>query len=152
MISKRSLKGSEFADMTSTNRPLPKPDEDSDEFWRFCSLHELRMQRCNTCGYFRFRPSVICPRCLSTEASWEQLSGIAQIHSFVVIHQQMVVGYDEVPYVIALVDLDEGPRMTTRIVDCEPNDLSIGLQVQVTFEDCTDDISLPVFVPFKSRV
>ena len=95
---------------------------------------------------------MICPNCLSTEASWEQLSGIAQIHSFVVVHQQMVVGYDEVPYVIALVDLDEGPRMTTRIVDCEPNDLSIGLQVQVTFEDCTDDISLPVFVPSQSRV
>lgn len=136
--------------MTTANRPLPKPDEDSEEFWRYCAAHELRMQRCSKCGQFRFRPSVVCPNCLSLEANWERLSGFARIYSFVVVHQPMVPGHNEVPYFIALVDLDEGPRMTTRVINCNPGELSIGSRVQVTFEDVTEELSLPVFTLARS--
>lgn len=132
--------------MTGIKRPLPRPDEDSEEFWRYCKEHQLRMQCCGNCGHTRFRPSLVCPKCLSTDATWERLSGLGHIYSFVVVHQPMVPGYDEVPYVLALVDVDEGPRMTTRIIGCDPGDIEIGARVQVAFEDVTDDLSLPVFV------
>lgn len=138
--------------MKSDIRPLPKPDEDSEEFWRYCTEHQLRMQRCQDCGKVRFRPSIICPSCLSTEFNWDLLSGSAQVYSFVVVHQAMVPGYSEVPYVLALVELDEGPRMTTRIVNCDPSEVSIGSRVQVRFEDVTDTISLPVFALVKAEV
>lgn len=138
--------------MKSDIMPLPKPDEDSEEFWRYCTEHQLRMQRCQDCQKVRFRPSIICPNCLSTEFNWDLLSGCAHVYSFVVVHQAMVPGYSEVPYVLALVELDEGPRMTTRIVNCDPSEVSIGSRVQVSFEDVTDTISLPVFALAKAEV
>lgn len=137
--------------MNTDNRPLPKPDEDSEEFWRYCNEHQLRMQRCQDCGTIRFRPSVICPKCLSSDFTWQLLSGSGQIHSFVIVHQAMVPGYSEVPYVLALVELDEGPRMTTRIVNCDTSEVSIGSRVQVCFEDATDTVSLPVFTLAKTN-
>lgn len=138
--------------MDTSNRPLPKPDEDSEEFWRYCAKHELRMQRCQDCETTRFRPSIVCPNCMSTKFVWQLMSGFAKIYSFVVVHQAMVPGYSEVPYVLALVELEEGPRMTTRIINCDPSEVSIGLQVQLFFEDITDTVSLPVFALDKAGI
>lgn len=137
--------------MTDVRRPLPRPDEDSEEFWRGCRSHELRMQRCDDCGHIRFRPSPVCPACLSEAFSWERLSGRGVVHSFGVVRRPLVRGFEDLPYVLALVDLDEGPRLTTQIVGCEAAEVAIGMPVEARFDDVTSEITLAMFAPVGGR-
>ena len=138
--------------MTSTSRPLPKPDEDSEPFWRACRDGELRMQQCDACGEVRFRPSAVCSACLSEAFHWQALSGRGQVHSFGVVHRALVPGFDDVPYIVALVDLEEGPRMTTQIVGCDIGDVQIDMPVVVKFTEASTEIHLPVFTPVETRL
>lgn len=137
--------------MQSASRPLPKPDEDSEPFWTGCRDGELRMQQCDRCGEIRFRPSAVCPACLCEGFHWQALSGRGHIQSFGIVRRALVPGYDAVPYVLALVDLDEGPRMTTQIVGCDVDDVQIGMPVNVTFTEVTPEIHLPMFTPTETR-
>jgi uncharacterized OB-fold protein len=133
--------------MPEVKRPLPKPDEDTQPFWEACRRRELRMQQCRQCGTFRFRPRPICPVCLSETAEWVLLSGLGTIYTFGVVQSDLIPAFrDDLPYVIALVDLDEGPRMTTRIVECLPEAVQIGMRVRVVFQD-VGDFTLPYFRP-----
>jgi uncharacterized protein len=132
--------------MTPIGRPIPKPDLDSAPYWEAASRHELKLQQCNSCARFRFYPRSICPYCFSTEFEWRQLSGRGIIYSFTVIHRAAFPAFEtKVPYVLALVELNEGVRMMSNILDCDPNAVEIGMPVEVTFEDLSEEVSLPQF-------
>lgn len=134
--------------MTQPSRPLPKPDEDTEPFWAACRRHELRMQKCLDCGTVRFRPALVCPECLSDRYEWALLSGKGEVYTFGVVHRALVPGFESrIPYIVALVQLQEGPRMTTNLVDVLPEQVYVGMPVEVAWEDVTEEISLPVFRP-----
>lgn len=134
--------------MSEYPRPLPKPDRDSEYYWAAASRHELVIQQCDACGEYRFYPRMVCPSCMSTDFQWRQSSGRGVVYSFTVIHRPPTPAFkDEVPYVLALIDLSEGVRMMTNVIGCDPATVKIGMPVKVTFEDVSQDLSLPKFLP-----
>lgn len=129
-------------------RPLPKPDHDSEQYWAAARRHELVLQQCEACAKFRFYPRSVCPNCLSDRFQWKHASGRGSVYSFTIIHRPPLPAFrNRVPYVLALIELEEGVRMMTNIVECHPADVYIGMPVKVTFEDVTEEITLPQFKP-----
>jgi len=105
------------------------------------------MQRCSACGRWQYPPEVGCPGCLGDDLVPTEVSGRGTIYSFTVVRQAFDPALSEaLPFVVALVELEEGPRMLTNIVDADPASLSVGMPVEVTFEPVGDQ-SLPVFRP-----
>jgi uncharacterized protein len=135
--------------MTSQIRkPLPTPTPETRQYWDGCRQHELRIQRCAACGHVQFFPRIYCAGCFSDRVEWINASGRATVLSFTIVRRPVSPAFaDEVPYVVALVTLEEGPTMMTNIVDCAPEDVTVGMPVVVTFEDRTADISIPKFRP-----
>ena len=130
--------------------PLPNKQPESDFYWEKAKEHELWLRKCNTCGYAYFYPRNICPKCYSDDVTWIQASGKATLHAFAIVERVPIPAFREaVPYVAALVDLDEGPRMPTNIVGVEMDEahIKIGMALEVTFEDVTEDTTLPKFKP-----
>ena len=129
-------------------KPLPRIDEESKGFWEACQRHELYLQRCGECGAFRYYPRALCPSCLSDRTEWVPSSGKGTIYTFTVVYQNLAAGFrDELPYVLAYVELEEGVRMLTNIVGCPPEAVRIGMPVEVVFEDVTPAVTLPKFKP-----
>lgn len=129
-------------------KPLPRIDEESKGFWEACQRHELYVQRCAACDAPRYYPRALCPSCLSDRVEWVRCGGQGTIYTFTVTHQNQAAGFrDELPYVLAYVELDEGVRMLTNIVGCAPDSVRIGMRVEVVFEDVTADATLPKFRP-----
>lgn len=134
--------------MTNYTKPLPIITDDNRQYWKYCKQHELRMQRCNDCGYIRFPPSILCPRCHSMDAEWVKLSGRGKIYSFVVYRISYHPSYaDDIPYAVAVIQLAEGPRMESNITGSKVENLRIDMPVEVYFDDVTDEVSLPKFKP-----
>lgn len=130
-------------------KPLPVPDVDSAPYWNGCKDHRLLLQRCDACASFRFPAGPVCPSCNSREARWIPASGRGTVFSWIVVRHPVpaeVYGSD-VPYTVALIDLEEGVRMASNVVGCEPEALRAGMPVSVHFEDVTPEISLPRFKP-----
>ena len=126
-------------------RPMPKIDADSAPFWAGTAEGELRVQRCRQCQQPRFYPRLLCPKCWSDDAEWVVTSGVGTIYSYSVVHRSPWEALaDEVPYVVALVDLDDGVRLFTTITD-DPDLVRIGSRVLVSFRKLSPDVSLPVF-------
>jgi uncharacterized protein len=127
-------------------RVLPRLDDANRFFWTSGSDGRLRFLRCGACRRFVHPPVPRCPYCLESALAPEPVSGNAVVHSFTVNHQQWIPGSD--PYIIGLVTIDEQDdvRLTTNLVDCEPDDVHIGMPVEVTFEE-SDDVWLPLFRP-----
>ena len=129
-------------------KPLPRFDEESKGFWEACQRHELYLQRCRACGEFRYYPRAVCPKCLSDQTEWVLSSGRGSVYTYTVTYQNQAAGFrDELPYVLAYVELDEGVHLLTNIVGCGPDEVRIGLPVQVSFEDVTPEVTLPKFKP-----
>lgn len=128
-------------------RPVPQPTPETQHFWDGTRSGELRIQRCADCSHAYFPPRPFCPECSSRNVAVEAASGKATLHSYVIHHREMP-GFPS-PYAIAVVELDEGPRMMTNIVECEqtPEALVLDMPLEVTFEKLDDDISLPLFRP-----
>lgn len=133
----------------NTARPLPASDPDSGPFWEGCRRHELLLQKCRACESTRFPPARLCAECGSEESEWIEASGRGRIYSWIVVVHPVPreVYADEVPYVVALVELDEGVRIPTNIVGCEPHEVTADMPVMVTFDDVSDDVTLPKFRP-----
>src|SRR5207247_1198980 len=109
---------------------------------------EATRQLRGECGTKRFYPRALCPRCLSSATEWVRASGWGTVYSFTVTHQNQAPGFrEELPYVLAIVELDEGVRMMTNVVGCAPDAVRIGMPVQVVFEDVTAEITLAKFRP-----
>ena len=136
--------------MVDYNKPLPNVNQDSREFWSGSKVHELRFQRCKDCGYIRWPASMVCPLCYSRDTQWIVASGKGKVYTFVVYHVAYHPGFkDEVPYVVAVVELEEGPHLLTNIVGCRPDDVKCDMPVEVTWEDITEEFSLPQFRPIS---
>jgi hypothetical protein len=115
-------------------KPVPTPQIDSEPFWKATRAGELRLQRCAACSRFQFPPRLICSHCGSTDVAWEPAAGTGRIYSFTIVHRPPTPAFaEDVPYVVALVDLDEGPRMMTNVIGCEPTDVHVGMRVRARF-------------------
>ena len=131
-------------------RPFPKPNSDTRPFWNGCRQHQLRFQKCKDCSHVRWPPSVICPMCYSDHTGWIVASGKGKIFSFVIYHQAFHSAFEsDLPYVVAIVELEEGPRLLTNIIGCSHDALRCDIPVKVTWEDITEDFSLPKFQLFS---
>jgi uncharacterized protein len=131
-------------------RPLPRPSALTKPFWDGARRNELWLQRCEGCHGYLFYPRYLCTRCGSGKLRWEQVSGRGTVFTYTVARRPTHPAFaDRVPYVIAVVELEEGPKLTTNIVGCEPVDVSIGLRVRATFEDA-GDVTLINFAPSEA--
>ena len=116
-------------------------------FWEALRRHELVMQRCDECNAYRFIPSELCP-CGSLAATWSPIAGTGEVYTFTVVHRAPTPAYQaDVPYVIAHVTVDEGPRMISVLIGCDPANVRIGMRVQTMFDDVTPDFTLYKFEP-----
>ncbi len=132
-------------------KPLPRPTEDSAPYWEAAQRHELRMQQCRNCGHIRFPPAVLCARCNSENAEWVHLSGRGTVFSWIVVHQSQHPAFNaDTPYNVTIVELEEGPRLHTNVVDCTNEQIHIGMPVEVVFERINDEVVLPKFRPRRS--
>lgn len=132
--------------MADYKKPLPRPTPASLPFWEAAKRHELHIQRCGSCGAHLFYPRELCSECLATDLHWVHVSGKGTVYSFTIAQQPTHPAFaEDVPYVIAIVELDEGPRLTTNIVGCKPEDVRVGMKVVASFEDVTPDRTLVKF-------
>ncbi len=138
--------------MAVYNKPLPPVNEENKPYWEYCRRHELRMQKCTECGHIRFPVSILCPRCHALESEWVKLSGKGTVYSFTVYRVAYHPAFkDDIPYVLAIIQLAEGPRMESNVTGCRPEEVRIEMPVEVTFDDVTEEISLPKFKPALVR-
>jgi uncharacterized OB-fold protein len=132
--------------MVAYEKPLPIITDENREYWEYIKKHELRMQKCGQCEWIRFPVSILCPKCHSMETEWVKLSGRGVIYSYVIYRMAYHPAYqDDIPYVVAIIQLEEGPRMESNITGSKVEDVRIDLPVEVLFEDVTDTITLPKF-------
>lgn len=132
-------------------RFLPQPTPETQPFWDGAKQGELRLQRCQECANVIFPPRSFCPRCTGRKLSWFRASGRGTVYSYV-IHHRPVPGFTP-PYSIAVVQLEEGPRMMTNIVNCPqtPEAIELDMPVEVVFTRISEELSLPLFQPVAAR-
>jgi len=135
--------------MSDYSGPVPVPTPETRPFWEAARRHELTLQRCRTCGRYIYYPRAACPHCLSGDLEWRRVSGRGTLTTFTVVHRGQKGFPLGTPYVIAIVELAEGPRLMTNLVGIEPDPtkIRIGMPLEVVFEDVSADISLPRFRP-----
>ncbi len=134
--------------MSEYLKPLPRPSAESKPYWDAAREHRLVVQKCNTCGEFWFPPSQRCAHCLSDDHAWTAVKGTGKVFSFVTYQRLYHKGWDgEVPYVVAVIELDEGPRMLSAVVGIPPEKVACDMAVKVVFDDVTPDATLPKFTP-----
>lgn len=129
-------------------RLLPRVTPENAFFWEGGADGRLRFLRCQDCGFYLHPPYPVCPQCESRDLAPEAVSGRATVRTYTVNHHPWIPGFPP-PYVVAIVEIEEQPdvRLMTNIVNCEIEDVRIGLPVQVVFEAREDDIYLPLFEP-----
>lgn len=125
---------------------FPEPPEDAAPFFDAAREHRLLIQRCSSCGTHQFYPRKLCTTCGAPDPEWVEASGKGRVHTYTVIHQGIPGWREEGPYVAAVVALEEGPRMTTNVVDCRPDDVAVDMPVEVVFVD-EGAVVLPRFRP-----
>ncbi len=132
----------------SGDRVIPKPTPETQHYWDGAAEGELRLQRCDACANTYFPPRPFCPDCGSRAVSVIVASGRATLYSYVINHLP-TPGFDDGPFAIAVVELEEGPRLMANILDCPqtPEALQLDMALEVTFEKLSDAITLPQFRP-----
>ena len=130
----------------SMSIPLPTPTAVSRPFWEACAAHNLTVQKCNECGVMVFIPQAFCRQCLSEDLTWQDATGRGHVYSYTVVWRPQTPAFD-VPYVVAIIDMEDDYHMLSNITDCEPDEVSIGMPVEVWFDDMAPGISLPKFRP-----
>ena len=135
-------------------KPVPIPTPETAFYWDKCKQHELWVRKCNDCNQAYCYPRDICPNCFSRNTAWTQCSGKGTLHTFgVVVRPPHRAWAEDVPFVVAMVDLDEGCRIPTNLVQVEINPanlregLSVGMPVEVAWDDRSDEVTVPVFKP-----
>ena len=125
--------------------PLPRPDALTQPFWEACRRRALEVSACVDCGHLFLPPGPCCPRCWSVEVTARSVSGSGRVASFAIYRRTYHPG-KPAPYVVALVELDEGPRLLSNVVGCSPEAVAIDMPVRVRFEE-VGDVTLPLFEP-----
>lgn len=131
-------------------KPLPEPDPATRPYWDSLRAHALQVQRCAACGRSVFYPRAVCPHCFGGPLEWRRVSGRGALYSFTVVHRAPTPAFRlDVPYVVALVDLDEGVRLMGTLVDVAPipEHIHIGMPVAAVYDDVTPEVTLLRFRP-----
>ncbi|MBL0122973.1 MAG: OB-fold domain-containing protein [Betaproteobacteria bacterium] len=127
-------------------RPRPALHGLAKEFYDWCRLGELRFQRCTQCGSFRHVPREVCAECSSFGWEWVRSSGKGTIYTWTVVERALHPAYAKaVPYAPVVVEMAEGVRLLSRIIDCAPEDLRMGMRVRVAFEPLDAELTVPCF-------
>lgn len=130
------------------SKPLPEIDDINRPFWEAMHRGELRLQRCKDCRHVWYPAGTNCPKCLSTSFEWGPMSGRGTVWSFIVYHHCWHRGFEkEIPYNVAMIQLEEGPIVITNIVDAKNAAIKVGMPVKVVFEPATDEVTLFKFKP-----
>lgn len=136
--------------MSQYTKPLPQPAKWSKPFWEGARQHRLLLRKCNVCGKIDHPPYMFCSNCMSEDHHWIEASGKGKLYTFTsTVFAAPLPFLADLPYIVAMVDLEEGARMLSNIVESEPGELEIGMEVEVVFEDVTENTSLPKFRPAK---
>ncbi len=137
--------------MADYTKPLPRPEDPelTQPFWDAAKRHELVIPRCARCNSYFWYPRPACPSCLREGWEWAPVSGRGRLHTYTVVRQPGNPNFEpDVPYAYAVVQLEEGVRMVTNIVDCEiPDGLAVDMPLEVSYDDVTDEWTLVKFKP-----
>ena len=136
--------------MADYDKPLPTPDPVTKPFWDSLKEHAVKLQRCGDCNQFIFYPRALCPSCMSDDLAWTSVSGRGVIHAFAIPHRHPNPAFGSTaPFVVALIELEEGARMMSTLVgvDPTPEAVKVGMAVEIVYDDVTEEITLPKFRP-----
>ncbi len=134
--------------MDTNSKPRPRITPDNQPSWDACREHELRVQHCDACDTTFLPPAPVCPACLTMDPGWRTASGRGCVSTFVEVHQRWFPAFaDDLPYNVAQIELDEGPRLTANLIDVAADDIAVGMRVQVVFDDIDAELTLPRFRP-----
>ena len=135
--------------MADYRKAIPEPTPETQDFWDGAQRGELRLQRCDDCSAAYFPPRPFCPKCSSRKVTSFTASGKGRLYTYNINHRPARGFEEESPYAIAVVELDEGPRMMTNIIGVAqtPETLPLDMKVEVVFEQITEKINLPKFKP-----
>jgi len=126
--------------------PVPIPDHDTRSFWEACHEGKFLIPQCRSCKTLRWPPGPVCPSCRSDETEWVSASGRGRVYSWVVArHPANPTMADAVPYIVGLIELDEGVRVVGNVCECDPADVEPDLAVELFFEEAADGLRLPNF-------
>ena len=129
-------------------KPLPAPSAVSAPFWDGLKSGELHLQRCTACQSYVFYPRSVCPHCLSARLEWTRADGRGKVYSYTIVRRAMNPGFaEDVPYVFAIVELAEGPRVTTNIVNCPLEAVRVDMPVKAVYDKVTPEAALLKFEP-----
>lgn len=131
---------------------LPVPDAETQPYWDAARDGRLLIKHCNACDRPFFYPRTYCPRCWSPDTEWRESSGHGTVYTFTVVYQNDLPPFrDRLPYVVAIVELDEGVRLTTNVEGIDPERVRCGMEVRVAFRrelrEDGDPVAVPVFLP-----
>ena len=125
---------------------VPTPDVETQPFWDACREHRFLIKHCNSCGRDHFYPRPFCPSCWSDDVVWKQASGRATLYTYSIVHVNDLPPFGaRVPYVAAIVELEEGPRVMTNVEGVPFDELTVGMDLLVDYRALTDDITIAVF-------
>lgn len=129
--------------------PLPNPTPDAKPFWQGLKEHQLRIQRCKDCGTAYFYPRDVCPGCLSGNVEWFTASGRGKLHTFSIVYRPLKYPPLQAPYVLAMIELEEGPRLMSNLVgvEADPAKIRCDMPVVIEYADVTAEVTLPRFRP-----
>jgi uncharacterized OB-fold protein len=131
-------------------KPLPLPTRWSQPFWDASKEHRLVLKKCSKCGYIDHPPYLYCTACHADEHEWIEASGKATLAAYAINYFGVPFPFwADLPYVVALIDLAEGPRMISNIVECDFDELENGMELEVVYDDVSDEITLPKWRPVK---
>lgn len=137
--------------MSDFVNPLPELTSVSKPFYAAARERKLLIQHCTRCKQNICYPKVICPNCLSSDLGWFESCGRGKVYSYTVVHSAAPEAFIQaIPYVIGVIDLEEGVRMLSWIVECAPDRLVCDMDVEVTFRDLDENVALPVFKPART--
>lgn len=131
--------------MIDYNKPLPKSFPISEGYWEGCRNRQLVFQQCKDCGTYRHYPRPMCPNCYSMHFHWSPVRGRGKIYSVTVTHHSAHPGFKDLPFAVVIVEMEEGLRVVGDLVNARPDEIRIGMPVEVTFDDVTEDVTLPRF-------
>ena len=130
--------------------PPPMADATTLPWWQAAAEHRLVVQRCTACEHTRHPPAPVCPQCRSAESDWLPVAGRGEVYTYTVVHRPIAAG-QELPYIIAVIALEDagGVRMISNLVGLDPDELEIGLAVELVWEDMSAELAIPRFRPVQ---
>jgi uncharacterized OB-fold protein len=128
--------------------PQPLADATTLPFWRAAAEHRLVVQRCTGCGHTRLPPAPVCSECRSAHSDWKEVSGRGEVYTYTIVHRPIAAG-QQLPYVIAVIALEGagGVRMISNLVEASPDEVAVGMPVELAWEDMSAELAIPRFRP-----